>query len=54
MSAWSEREAMAQLWFDARRGGSTGFAVLSRLQLGYLALRGRAKAIYLKYLQRAH
>jgi hypothetical protein len=54
MSAWSEREAMAQLWFDARRGGSIHFAVLSRLQMGYLALRSRAKAIYLKYLQRAH
>ena len=32
MAAWGEREAMAEMWIDSRRGGSAAFAHLSRLQ----------------------
>ena len=52
MSAWSEREAMTELWLDARRGGSAAFAHLSRLQDIYLRLRAQAKAAYLAHLRR--
>ena len=46
MAAWSERQAMAELWIDARRGGSAAFAHLSRVQTFYLWLRAQAKAAY--------
>ena len=46
MSAWGERQAMAELWFDARRGGSVAFAHISRLQDAYLRLRAQVKAAY--------
>ena len=46
MAAWSEREAMAELWIDARHGGSVAFVHLSRLQEIYLRLRAQAKAAY--------
>lgn len=46
MGAWTERAAIAQMWFETRRGGSSAFTVLSRLQASYLSLRTRAKAIY--------
>lgn len=52
MAAWSEREAMTELWIDARRGGSAAFAHLSRLQEIYLRLRAQAKAAYLAHLRR--
>jgi CelD/BcsL family acetyltransferase involved in cellulose biosynthesis len=52
MAAWTERAAIAQVWFDARRGGSPAFTVLTRLQMGYLALRRRAKALYQNHSQR--
>ena len=44
MAVWSEREPMAELWIDARRGGSAAFAHLSRVQKFYLWLRKQAKA----------
>ena len=47
MAAWSERQAMADVWIDARRGGSLEFTVLTRLQKTYLSLRAQAKAAYL-------
>lgn len=46
MAAWSERQAIAHLWIDARRGGSVSFTVLARLQKTFLSLRARAKTIY--------
>jgi CelD/BcsL family acetyltransferase involved in cellulose biosynthesis len=49
MAAWSERQAIVNLWFDARRGGSAAFAVTSRLHHGALALRMALKAAYLAY-----
>ena len=52
MAAWGERQAMAELWIDARRGGSAAFAHLSRLQDIYLRLRAQAKAAYLARLRR--
>lgn len=46
MASWSERQPMAEMWIDARRGGSAAFAHLSRLQDIYLRLRVQAKAAY--------
>ncbi|HEX3708884.1 MAG TPA: GNAT family N-acetyltransferase [Pseudolabrys sp.] len=46
MASWSERQPMAEMWIDARRGGSATFAHLSRLQAVYLRLRAQAKAAY--------
>jgi len=46
MAVWDGREAMAELWLDARRGGSAAFAHLSRLQDIYLRLRRQAKAAH--------
>lgn len=46
MAAWRERVPLAQLWFDARTGGSAAFAALARVQHAYLALRTRAKTLY--------
>ena len=47
MAAWSERQPMADVWIDARRGGSLEFRILTRLQKTYLSLRALAKALYL-------
>ena len=52
MGAWSERQAIATLWFDATLGGSTAFTLLTRLQRAYLRARGAAKAAYLTYLKK--
>jgi CelD/BcsL family acetyltransferase involved in cellulose biosynthesis len=49
MAAWSERQEIVHLWFDARRGGSMTFAAASRLHDGALALRAAVKALYLSY-----
>jgi CelD/BcsL family acetyltransferase involved in cellulose biosynthesis len=46
MAAWSERQAVADLWIDARRGGSVAFGFLSGLQKGYRDLRATAKNAY--------
>ncbi|MGB6491510.1 MAG: GNAT family N-acetyltransferase [Methylovirgula sp.] len=46
MAAWTERAAIARLWFNARPGRSPAFALLSQLQAIRLALRKYAKAIY--------
>jgi hypothetical protein len=51
MSVWSERQAIANVWLDARRGKSIAFAILMRLQEGYLALRAVAKKAYLARLR---
>ncbi len=47
MAAWRERQAIAHLWFDARRGGSLGFDAVARIQKGFLWLRAHTKALYL-------
>lgn len=47
MAAWSERQPIAHLWIDARRGGSLIFAILTRLHKGFSALRAHAKEVYL-------
>jgi CelD/BcsL family acetyltransferase involved in cellulose biosynthesis len=49
MSAWSERQPVADLWLDARRGGSLEFRALSGLQKSYRDVRAAAKALYLKW-----
>lgn len=46
MAAWRERQEIAHLWFDARHGLSFSFAALTRIQKGFLRLRGRAKTLY--------
>ena len=46
MAAWSERQAIAQVWIDARRGGTLAFVTLSRLQRAYLRLRAAAKDLH--------
>ena len=46
MSAWSERQSVADLWIDARRGGSAAFRLLGSLQQIYRTLRVFAKNAY--------
>lgn len=46
MSAWQERREVADLWIDARRGGSLEFRALSGLQKAYREARATAKALY--------
>jgi hypothetical protein len=48
MSVWTERESIANLWIDARRGGSVSFELLWRLQKSYCGLRTMVKNAYLK------
>ncbi len=47
MSAWSERETIAQVWIDARRGRSLSLGMLHSVQKGFLNLRSMVKRIYL-------
>jgi CelD/BcsL family acetyltransferase involved in cellulose biosynthesis len=47
MSAWTERLTVADLWIDARRGGSVMFRVLCGIQKCYRKLRATAKSAYL-------
>ena len=47
MSVWTEREAIANLWIDARRGGSLAFELLWRAQKSYCGLRAMVKKAYL-------
>lgn len=49
MAAWTERRAVADLWIDARRGGSLEFRMLSILQKTYRDLRVAAKETYLNW-----
>lgn len=49
MSAWQERREVADLWIDARRGGSLEFRALSGLQKAYREARATAKALYLQW-----
>jgi CelD/BcsL family acetyltransferase involved in cellulose biosynthesis len=47
MSAWSERETIAQVLFDARRGNPLSFRIAAVLHKRLLALRTAAKKLYL-------
>lgn len=47
MSAWTERQSVADLWIDARRGGSLTFRILSGLQKYYRTMRALTKSAYL-------
>jgi hypothetical protein len=49
MSAWQERQEVADLWIDARRGGSLEFRALSGLQKTYREARATTKALYLQW-----
>jgi CelD/BcsL family acetyltransferase involved in cellulose biosynthesis len=49
MAAWGERQAVADLWINARRGGSLEFRALSGLQKSYRNARAAAKAAYLTW-----
>lgn len=46
LSVWTEREAIATVWFDARRNGSAAFELLWRVQKVYSGLRRTAKGLY--------
>ena len=52
MAGWSERQAVADLWIDARRGGSLSFSVLSGAHKSYRHLRAAAKSAYLAWRNR--
>jgi CelD/BcsL family acetyltransferase involved in cellulose biosynthesis len=52
MSAWSERETIAQVLFDARRGNPLGFRLVAGLHKRFLALRAVVKRLYLLGRQR--
>ena len=49
MAAWTERQTVADMWIDARRGGSLEFSVLGKLQKTYRDLRASAKDLYLNW-----
>jgi CelD/BcsL family acetyltransferase involved in cellulose biosynthesis len=51
-SAWAERQAIADLWIDVRRGGSLSFLILSSLQKHCRDLRESAKHVYLSLKRR--
>jgi CelD/BcsL family acetyltransferase involved in cellulose biosynthesis len=47
MSAWTERQAVADVWIDVRRGGSFAFRALCHVQKRYRGLRALMKTAYL-------
>lgn len=49
MAAWNERQAIAQVWLEARPGESRRFLLLARLHKAFLGLRARAKQRYLSW-----
>jgi len=46
MSVWTERQSVADLWIDVRRGGAASFFILSRLQKYYRHMRALTKDTY--------
>jgi CelD/BcsL family acetyltransferase involved in cellulose biosynthesis len=52
MATWTERQAMADLWFDVRRGGSAAFRFVGGAQGCYRAMRALAKTGYLAWRNR--
>ena len=49
MSAWMERQTIAQVWINARPGRSVRFQALCQVQKSFLRLRSVAKAGYLSW-----
>ena len=49
MAAWSERQTIAQVWLNARRGGSRRFVLAAWLHKTFVGLRARAKDHYLSW-----
>ena len=49
MAAWTERQPIADLWFDVRSGGSHEFSILSGAQTSYRGMRNLAKNGYLAW-----
>ena len=47
MAAWTERQTMADIWIDVRRGGSVTFRILGGLQKRYRDARAAAKNAHL-------
>jgi hypothetical protein len=47
MSVWRERETIAQVLLDARRGNPPGFRIVTFMHKRLMALRALAKTIYL-------
>jgi CelD/BcsL family acetyltransferase involved in cellulose biosynthesis len=47
MSAWTDRQLIADIWIDAERGGSMAFRVLSLLQKRYRDARAATKSAHL-------
>jgi len=52
MSTWTERQTVADLWFDARRNGSLQFRILGAVQSCYRDLRAITKNTYWAVRQR--
>lgn len=52
MATWRERQTIADLWFDVRRGRPAAFTITTQWQRAYLALRRAAKSLYHSYLER--
>jgi CelD/BcsL family acetyltransferase involved in cellulose biosynthesis len=46
MAAWTERQMIAQVWLDARRGSSFRFFLACRLQKAFFAARQMAKEFH--------
>jgi hypothetical protein len=46
MSAWTERQAVAQVWLDARRGSSFRFFLVCHLQKAFFGARLMAKTFH--------
>jgi CelD/BcsL family acetyltransferase involved in cellulose biosynthesis len=52
MATWTERRAVADLWIDARRGGSLAFTILTFLQKRYRDVRALGKQFYVAIQRR--
>jgi CelD/BcsL family acetyltransferase involved in cellulose biosynthesis len=53
MAAWSERQAIASLWFDVRPGTPLSFTLAFRIQKIYAVFRAAAKRMHQKYTRPA-
>lgn len=53
MSAWQQRQPVAEIWINSRRGPSLTFFVLSRAQMAYRQVRTSAKAAVAAWAKRS-
>ena len=53
MSAWQQRQPVAEVWVNPRRGASLSFVVLSRAQKAYRQARTSAKAALAAWAKRS-